>query len=130
MLIKLKILRISSGTLKHSQKCFQKLQKSAEIRPPPVVSQPLIASPKGSAVIFTETLAHGANTWQNNEPRYGLFYKYNDRAAIYHCQEIRRPSDRAFSFMNADQKSYFNNAWQAFGPLENPRNEKPEFGRN
>ncbi len=87
-----------------------------------------IASPKGSAIIFTETLAHGANTWQNNEPRYGLFYKYNDRSAIYHCQEIRRPSDRSFSFMSKDQKSYFNNAWQAFGPVDNPRNEKPEFG--
>ena len=87
-----------------------------------------IPSPKGSAVIFTETLAHGANTWQNDEPRYGLFYKYNDRSAIYHCQEIRRPSDPAFSLMTEEQKSYFNHAWQAFGPANNPRNEQPEFG--
>ncbi len=87
-----------------------------------------VPSPKGSAVVFTETLAHGANTWQNNEPRYGLFYKYNDRSAIYHCQEIRRPTDQAFSFMNEEQKSYFNHAWQAFGPSDNPSNEKPEFG--
>src|SRR3954471_4998289 len=37
-----------------------------------------VATPKGSVVIFTETLAHGAASWQCDEPRYGLFYKYND----------------------------------------------------
>ena len=87
-----------------------------------------IAAPQGSAIVFTETLAHGAATWTNDEPRYGLFYKFNDRAAIYHGQEHRRPSDAAFAMMSEAQKCYFNRAYQAFGPPDNPRNEVPEFG--
>ena len=86
-----------------------------------------VPSPKGSAVIFTETLAHGANTWQLDEPRYGLFYKYNDRAAIYHDQTSRRPSQEAFDLMTDEQKCFFNHAWEAFGHA-NPRNDVPEFG--
>jgi len=86
-----------------------------------------VPSPKGSAVIFTETLAHGANSWQLDEPRVGLFYKYNDRAAIYHDQNNRRPSDKAFSLMSDEQKCYFNTAWQGFGS-KNPQNTVPEFG--
>ena len=72
--------------------------------------------------------AHGAATWTKDEPRYGLFYKFNDRAAIYHGQEHRRPSDAAFAMMSEAQKCYFNRAYQAFGPPDNPRNEVPEFG--
>ncbi|MFT5085796.1 MAG: ectoine hydroxylase-related dioxygenase (phytanoyl-CoA dioxygenase family) [Candidatus Latescibacterota bacterium] len=87
-----------------------------------------IAAPKGAAIIFTETLAHGAASWQNDEPRYGLFYKFNDRAAIYHGQEPRRPSAEAFAQMTDAQKCYFNLAYQAFGPAENPRNDQPQFG--
>ena len=82
-----------------------------------------IAAPRGAAIVFTETLAHGAASWQNDEPRYGLFYKFNDRAAIYHAQEPRRPSAEAFAQMTESQKCYFNLAYQAFGPAENPRNE-------
>lgn len=44
-----------------------------------------IAVPRGAAIVFTETLAHNAASWQKNEPGYGLFYKFNDRAAIYHA---------------------------------------------
>jgi ectoine hydroxylase-related dioxygenase (phytanoyl-CoA dioxygenase family) len=87
-----------------------------------------VPSPKGSAVIFTETLAHGANSWQDETPRYGLFYKYNDRAAIYHEQGHRRPSDEALAQMSDAQKCYFNSAWEAFGPVGRPRNDVPEFG--
>jgi ectoine hydroxylase-related dioxygenase (phytanoyl-CoA dioxygenase family) len=87
-----------------------------------------IAAPRGAAIVFTETLAHGAASWQNDEPRYGLFYKFNDRAAIYHAQEPRRPSAEAFAQMTDSQKCYFNLAYQAFGPAENPRNEVPQFG--
>lgn len=87
-----------------------------------------VPSPKGSAVIFTETLAHGAASWQKDEPRYGLFYKYNDRAAIYHCQEHRRPPAKAFAMMTDEQKCYFNRAWQAFGPEGRHHNDVPEFG--
>ena len=87
-----------------------------------------IAAPRGSAIVFTETLAHGAASWQNDMPRYGLFYKFNDRAAIYHDQECRRPSDAAFAQMTDAQKCYFNRAFQAFGPSENPRNDVPQFG--
>ena len=86
-----------------------------------------IPSPKGSAVIFTEALAHGANTWQFDESRYGLFYKYNDRAAIYHCQENRRPSEKALEMMTEEQKCFFNYAWEAFGPTESNRNDVPDF---
>lgn len=87
-----------------------------------------IAAPKGSSIIFTETLAHGAASWQNDTPRYGLFYKFNDRAAIYHAQEHRRPSAAALAQMTDAQKCYFNLAYQAFGPPENPRNDLPQFG--
>ena len=87
-----------------------------------------IAAPKGSAIIFTETLAHGAASWQGAEARYGLFYKFNDRAATYHAQEPRRPSTEAFAQMTDAQKCYFNLAYQAFGPPENPVNDRPQFG--
>ena len=87
-----------------------------------------VPAPKGAAVIFTETLAHGAASWQNDVPRYGLFYKYNDRAAIYHCQEHRRPSTAALAMMTDAQKCYFNHAWQAFGPEGRHNNNVPEFG--
>jgi hypothetical protein len=87
-----------------------------------------IPSPKGSAVIFTETLAHGAASWQRDAPRYGLFYKYNDRAAIYHDQNIRRPDPEAFAMMTDEQKCYFNTAWEAFGPENRHKNNVPEFG--
>ena len=87
-----------------------------------------VAAPKGAAIVFTETLAHGAASWQNDEPRYGLFYKFNDRAAIYHAQEPRRPSAAALAQMTDEQKCYFNLAYQAFGPPENPRNDRPQFG--
>ena len=86
------------------------------------------AAPRGAAIVFTETLAHGAASWQNDEPRYGLFYKFNDRSAIYHAQESRRPSAEAFVQMTDNQKCYFNLAYQAFGPADNPRNEEPQFG--
>jgi len=86
-----------------------------------------IPMPKGSATIFTETLAHGAASWQGDEPRYGLFYKYNDRAAVYHDQNNRRPSRQAFDMMTDEQKCFFNTAWQAFGPERRNRNDVPEF---
>ena len=87
-----------------------------------------VPAPRGAAVIFTETLAHGAGSWQRDEPRYGLFYKYNDRAAIYHEQGNRRPSEAAFAMMTPEQRCYFNTAWQAFGPDGRKRNDVPEFG--
>ena len=55
-------------------------------------------------------------------------YSFNDRAAIYHAQEPRRPSTEAFAQMTDNQKCYFNLAYQAFGPSENPRNDQPQFG--
>ena len=61
--------------------------------------------------LLTETLAHGAASWQHETPRYGLFYKYNDRAAVYHDQNNRRPSKRAFDQMTNAQKCFFNTAW-------------------
>ena len=85
-----------------------------------------IAAPKGSAIIFTETLAHGANTWQAEEPRYGLFYKYNDRAATYHYQGGRLPSGEIMATLSDAQRSFFNTTWEAFGPPENFLNELPE----
>lgn len=88
-----------------------------------------IPAPRGAAVVFTETLAHGAGSWQrDDEPRYGLFYKYNDRAAIYHEQGNRRPSDAALATMTDAQRCYFNTAWQAFGPEGRHTNDVPEFG--
>lgn len=88
-----------------------------------------IPAPKGAAVIFTETLAHGAATWQReDQPRYGLFYKYNDRAAIFHDQSIGRPEQEAFDLMTDEQKCFFNTAWQAFGPGGRHSNNVPEFG--
>ncbi|MAE62103.1 MAG: hypothetical protein CMJ49_12185 [Planctomycetaceae bacterium] len=87
-----------------------------------------VAAAKGAAIIFTETLAHGANVWQADEPRYGLFYKYNDRAAIYHCQEHRRPSAEALAMMTEAQRCYFNTAWQSFGPEGRHTNDVAEFG--
>ena len=86
-----------------------------------------IPMPKGSATIFTETLAHGAASWQGDEPRYGLFYKYNDRAAIFHDQNLRRPGKQAFDLMTDAQKCFFNTAWQGFGPAGRNRNDVPEF---
>ena len=49
-------------------------------------------------------------------------------AAIYHAQEPRRPSAEALAQMTDNQKCYFNLAYQAFGPPENPRNDQPQFG--
>ena len=86
-----------------------------------------IAMSKGSATIFTETLAHGAASWQNETPRYGLFYKYNDRAAVYHDQHGHRPSKQAFDQMTDAQKCFFNTAWQSFGPDGRNTNDLPEF---
>jgi len=88
-----------------------------------------IPAPRGAAVIFTETLAHGAATWQRDDaPRYGLFYKYNDRSAIYHDQGHRRPGQAAFDLMTDAQKCFFNTAWQAFGPGNRHTNDVPDFG--
>ena len=87
-----------------------------------------VPSPRGCAVIFTECLAHGANVWQGDEPRYGLFYKYNDRSAIYHCQQRLRPGAEAFAHMTVEQKCFFNTAWQAFGQTRDGHNSEPEFG--
>ena len=87
------------------------------------------ATPKGSAVIFTETLAHGAGTWQrDDEPRYGLFYKYNARAAIYHDQRDAIPSPETLAMMTDEQKCYFNSAWQSFGTRGSKTNTVPEHG--
>lgn len=86
-----------------------------------------IATPKGSAVIFTEALAHGANSWQREEPRYGLFYKYNDRAAVYHCQHGRRPDEATLALMTPEQRCYFNTPWEAFGPTTSHVNDEPGF---
>lgn len=86
-----------------------------------------IAAPRGSAVLFTETLAHGAASWQNDTPRYGLFLKYNDRAAAFHCQSPR-PGKDVLDMMTDNQKSFFNTAWQAFGPDGRMKNDLPEFG--
>lgn len=86
-----------------------------------------IPMPKGSATIFTETLAHGAASWQHETPRYGLFYKYNDRAAIYHDQNDRRPEKTAIDMMTKEQRCYFNTAWQAFGPERRNRNDVPDW---
>jgi hypothetical protein len=83
-------------------------------------------------VIFTETLAHGAAIWQEEEPRYSLFFKYNDRAAVYGYPEERRPIESTFALMNENQRSFFNRAWSANvdgKPANNPSNTKPEFGR-
>ena len=85
-----------------------------------------IPAPKGSAIIFTETLAHGANRWQADEPRYGLFYKYNDRAATYHWQRDRIPGPETMARLTDAQRAFFNSAWEAFGPEDNFRNELPE----
>ena len=82
--------------------------------------------PKGSAITFTETLAHGAASWQHETARYGLFYKYNDRAAIYHDQNGKRPSQRAMDQMTDAQKCFFNTAWQSFGPEGRHHNDVPE----
>lgn len=87
-----------------------------------------IGALRGAAIIFTETLAHGAASWQNDEPRYGLFYKFNDRATIYHAQEPRQPSAEAFALMTDNQKCYFNLAYQSFGPEANRNNDQPQFG--
>jgi len=85
-----------------------------------------VTSPKGSAVIFTEKLVHGASKWQEDVPRYGLFYKYNDRAAIYHDQRSLIPSEEALEMMTDEQKCYFNTAWEAFGPVGQAGNNVPD----
>ena len=85
-----------------------------------------VAAPKGSAIIFTETLAHGAGTWQRDEPRFGLFYKYNDRAAVYHYQPSRLPGPQTLGMMTEAQRCYFNLAWEAFGPPDRPQNIVPD----
>ena len=85
-----------------------------------------VPAPKGSAIIFTETLAHGANRWTADEPRYGLFYKYNDRAATYHWQRDRIPGAETMAKLTDAQRAFFNTAWEAFGPQDNFRNELPE----
>ena len=85
-----------------------------------------IAAPKGSAIIFTETLAHGAASWQGDEPRYGVFYKYNDRAATYGYRPYRLPSKETLAKLTPEQRVFFNGAWEAFGPDDNPHNEYAE----
>ena len=85
-----------------------------------------IAAPRGSAIIFTETLAHGANTWQAEEPRYGLFYKYNDRAATYHHPDEHIPRAQVMAALTPVQRTFFNTTWEAFGPPGNRHNELPE----
>jgi hypothetical protein len=85
-----------------------------------------IGAPKGAAIIFTETLAHGANSWQKDEPRYGLFYKFNDRSAVYHDVCANGPTQKAIDQMTDEQKCYFNRAFQAFGTEKNRNNTVPE----
>ena len=59
-----------------------------------------VATPKGSAVIFTEALSHGAAVWQRSDsPRYSLFYKYDDRAT---ANGYLRPSEHAFGMMSGE----------------------------
>ena len=86
-----------------------------------------IAQPKGSAIVFTETLAHGAGSWQREEPRYGLFYKYNDRAAVFHCQRDRLPNQETLEQMTDAQRCFFNVAWESFGPEGDRTNSRPDF---
>ena len=85
-----------------------------------------IAAPKGSAIIFTETLAHGAASWQGDEPRYGVFYKYNDRAATYGYRPYRLPTKETLAKLTPEKRIFFNGTWEAFGPEDNPHNEHAE----
>lgn len=90
-----------------------------------------VATPKGSAVVFTECLAHGAASWRRDDPRYSLFFKYNDRAATYGYPEERRPTESTLALMSENQRTFFNRAWSANvdgKPEGNPSNTKPEFG--
>ena len=85
-----------------------------------------IATPKGSATIFTETLAPGGAPWQGEEPRDALFYRYNDRASAYFYRPDRLPNDETLAALNDDRRIPFNTVYQAFGPTDNPNNEVPE----
>ena len=65
---------------------------------------------------------------QADEPRYGPFYKYNDRAASYHYQHSdgRIPGPETMARLTDAQRTFFNSPWEAFGPEDNYRNELPE----
>ncbi len=84
-----------------------------------------ITAPAGSAIIFTETLIHGARSWREREPRYGLFYKYNDRGAR-HMHPRNSPATRTvIDRLSSHQRAFFADPWRTGGPVDAVRNSEP-----
>ncbi len=76
--------------------------------------------------VSPETLAYGAASWTADEPRYGVFYKYQDRTAMYHWRENILPQPETLASRSKEGQAYFDTPWEAFGPDSNPNNDLAE----
>lgn len=81
-----------------------------------------IPAREGSAIIFTESLIHGARCWQKTEPRYGLFYKYNDLGARHMHPRNSPVTPEVLQQLTPQQRAFFAEPWRAGGPDSQPRN--------
>lgn len=94
-----------------------------DIDRPPTQAVPV---KKGSALIFSEMLIHGARSWCEETPRYGLFYKFNHRANRHIHPQNMKISQTTIDGMTDAQRCYFNTPWLTGGPTESGRNVLPE----
>jgi hypothetical protein len=63
----------------------------------------------GSAIIFTENVAHGGPVWQSDKkPRVSAFYSYNHLGMQFHKPGF---NPATINSLNAEQKQYFRPVW-------------------
>ncbi|MFZ4082336.1 MAG: phytanoyl-CoA dioxygenase family protein [Pirellula sp.] len=100
----------------HGQLDFRKVLSldSAQVR--------AVAAPAGSAIIFTETLIHGARRWNRPDARYGLFFKYNDRSCRHIHSRNMLCDDATLRGMSPEQRCFFNPVYASGGPNGNEHN--------
>ena len=68
-----------------------------------------ISCAAGSAVIFTENVAHGGPPWQNpNKPRVSVFYSYNHCGMRFHKSNF---DPDVINSLNEHRRSYFRDVW-------------------
>lgn len=81
-----------------------------------------VAAPAGSAIIFTESVIHGARSWNRSDARYGLFFKYNDRSSRHIHPRNMTCDETTLKQMSPEQRCFFNPVFAAGGPKGNEDN--------
>jgi Phytanoyl-CoA dioxygenase (PhyH) len=79
-----------------------------------------ITCKKGSAIIFTENVAHGGPMWQNEDkPRVSAFFSYNHLGMQFHKPGF---NTAVVNSLTPEQQQYFRPIW-----MYDFENDKPNF---